>query len=120
MILKAKHTEKFKKKLSEIKDKDLVSNISNDEKKIIIRYTEQFKKDLILIKRNGYNLELIQNFINMIKTSQKLDIRYREHNINDKYKGFRECHITPDLILIYKIEKNLLTVLRIGVHNDLF
>ena len=84
--------------------------------------TGKFKKDLKLAKKRGYKLELLQNVILKLSMEEKLDVKYRDHNLEGDYKGCRECHIAPDWLLIYKkVDEELLLVLtRTGTHSDLF
>jgi len=76
------------------------------------------------IERKGYNSaeELLAKIINKLSDSEILPEKYRDHYLTGDYKGFRECHIQPDWLLIYKIEKNILvlTLSRTGTHSDLF
>ena len=87
-----------------------------------IRYNNQFKKDYKLIKKRGYNIEKLKEVINLLVQDKRLPVKYREHYLTGNYKGFKECHIGPDWLLIYKTENELLTltVLRTGSHSDLF
>jgi len=87
-----------------------------------IRYSNQFKKDYKLIKKRGYNIEKLKEVINLLVQDKRLPVKYREHYLTGNYKGFKECHIGPDWLLIYKTENELLTltVLRTGSHSDLF
>lgn len=84
--------------------------------------TSRFNKDLKLAKKRGYKLELLQKVITKLSAEETLDDKYRDHNLEGEYKGFRECHITPDWLLIYKtIDDELLLILsRTGTHSDLF
>ena len=52
----------------------------------------------------------------------QLPEQYKDHNLSGNYKGYRECHIEPDWLLIYKIENDIitLTLVHIGTHSDLF
>lgn len=65
---------------------------------------------------------MLENVIQMLLEEKKLPVRYREHELTGNYKGFRECHIMPDWLLIYSIEKDklILTASRTGAHSDLF
>ena len=87
-----------------------------------IRYSNQLKKDYKLIKKRGYNIEKLKEVINLLVQDKRLPVKYREHYLTGNYKGFKECHIGPDWLLIYKTENELLTltVLRTGSHSDLF
>ncbi len=74
------------------------------------------------IKNRGYNLKKIQNLIDLLLTNQVLDERYCEHKLAGKYESFKECHIEPDWLLIYKVDKtnDILFLYRTGTHADLF
>ncbi len=94
----------------------------SDKMKYGIAMTSTFKKDLKLAKRRGYDLTLLGNVVDTIAKGQPLDEKYRDHYLSGNYKGCRECHITPDWLLIYEItEKELILYLtRTGTHSDLF
>lgn len=87
-----------------------------------VRYSNQFKKDYKAIRKRGYDIELLKNVINILVKEEKLPLKYKEHFLMGNFSGFRECHIQPDWILIYKIEndKLILTLTRTGTHSDLF
>lgn len=87
-----------------------------------IRYSSKFKKDYKAVIRRGYNPQLLQDVLSLLCNGQPLPARYNDHNLSGIYKGHRECHITPDWLLIYKIEKQklILTLTRTGSHSDLF
>lgn len=83
-----------------------------------VKYSNQFKKDYKLIKKRGYNIDLLKQTIQLIAALQNIKNTILLEIIN----GFRECHIQPDWLLIYKVENNelTLTVSRTGTHSDLF
>lgn len=87
-----------------------------------IRYSSRFKKDYKLIQKRGYNINKLKVVITLICTQEPLPERYKDHLLSGDYEGFRECHIEPDWLLIYKIEKDILTLTltRTGTHSDLF
>lgn len=87
-----------------------------------VRYHNQFKRDYKAIKKRGYNTELLEKTISALINEETLSVEYRNHALSGNYKGFMECHIQPDWLLIYKIEKNILTLTlsRTGTHSDLF
>lgn len=88
-----------------------------------IRYRKQFKKDYKkAIQRQGHKPELFQEVIEYLVKEQVLPVKYRDHALSGEYIGFRECHILPDWLLIYKIEEDILTLTltRTGSHSDLF
>ena len=90
--------------------------------KLTIKTTKRFDKDLKKLKKRKYDLKLLAKIINKLSDSEILPEKYRDHYLTGNYKGFRECHIQPDWLLIYKIEKNILvlTLSRTGTHSDLF
>lgn len=87
-----------------------------------IIYSNQFKKDLKLAKKRNYNLSHLEQIVNKLVSNEKLDSKYRDHSLTGNYADFRECHIEPDWLLIYRIENNELALIlfRTGTHSDLF
>ena len=84
--------------------------------------TSAFDKDYKLLKTRGYNLKLLQEVVEKLANEEVLPAKYRNHQLIGNYVGYMECHIRPDWLLIYKIEKNklILTLSRTGTHSDLF
>ena len=89
---------------------------------LTIRYSAKFKSDYKLIKKRGYDTRLLEEVLEMLSTEQPLPQKYRDHVLAGSFGGQRECHITSDWLLIYKIEKDELILLltRTGTHSDLF
>lgn len=87
-----------------------------------IKMSSKFKKDYKLILKRGYDKQLLQGVIDILVTGDKLPKEYKDHALMGDYKGCRECHITPDWLLIYRIEENMLILglTRTGSHSDLF
>lgn len=87
-----------------------------------IRYRKQFKKDYKrALKQPGHTPEKFQAVVELLAKEQELPEKYRDHALTGNYIGFRECHILPDWLLIYKIEKEILTLTltRTGSHSEL-
>lgn len=84
--------------------------------------SNQFKKDLKLASKRGYKLELLEKTVDKIANNIKLEDKYRDHALTGNYIGFRECHIQPDWLLVYRIENDelILFLSRTGSHSDLF
>lgn len=84
--------------------------------------SNQFKKDLKLAKKRGMNLEHLSLVVDTLARKQTLDDRYRDHSLAGNYRGFRECHIEPDWLLVYRTEESELELFlfRTGTHSDLF
>ena len=87
-----------------------------------IRPTARFQKDLKRIQKRGFNLELLTEVIKQLAMGQVLPQKNRDHALVGDYSGCRECHITPDWLLIYEIDNMelFLYLTRTGTHSDLF
>ena len=84
--------------------------------------TSTFRKDLKIAKKRGYDLSLIEFVIDALLKENTLPQKYKDHVLTGNYRGFRECHISPDWLLIYAVDKDklVLIVSRTGTHSDLF
>ena len=84
--------------------------------------TNRFKRDLKLARKRGHNLSLLGNVVDILASGEKLPARYHDHQLTGNYEGCRECHITPDWLLIYEIAEDelFLYLTRTGTHSDLF
>ena len=87
-----------------------------------IRYHTSFKKDYKKVVKRGYDIKLLKNIINKLVNEEELPEKNRDHNLGGEYSGCRECHITPDWLLIYEIDNGelILYLTRTGTHSDLF
>ncbi len=87
-----------------------------------IAYSGQYLKDLRLIERRNLPRRELDEVVRMLAERQVLAPKYKDHILKGKWTGYRECHIRPDWLLIYKIEQQLLTLVltRTGSHSDLF
>ena len=84
--------------------------------------TTQFKKDYKRVKKRGLDMSELQSVLDKLCAEEPLEERYRDHALVGRYVGFRECHIRPDWLLIYAVDKEqlILTASRTGSHADLF
>ncbi len=82
----------------------------------------RFKKDLKTASKRGYNLNLLIEVVNKLASKQELPVKNWDHELSGDYSGFRECHIAPDWLLIYRVvdEDLVLYLMRTGTHSDLF
>ena len=87
-----------------------------------IRPTAKFQKDLKRAKRRGYDMELLTAIIKKLAQGEALPPTHRDHQLAGEYAGCRECHVTPDWLLVYEIveEELILILTRTGTHSDLF
>lgn len=83
--------------------------------------TTQFKKDYKKIRKSNDTDRLLE-IVDMLRREKALPARYRDHALSGEYKGMRECHIAPDWLLIYRIDKKKLVLVlsRTGSHSELF
>ena len=87
-----------------------------------IKTTSRFRKDLKQAQKKGLNIALLQKVVDDLAAGKKLNERHHDHALVGEWVSFRECHIQPDWLLIYKISGDMLilTMARTGSHSDLF
>ncbi len=85
-----------------------------------IIYTSQFKKDYKRVQKQNKDVEKLRVVIDKLAGKEKLDPRYRDHALSGIWKGFRDCHVEPDWILIYQTTEDILVLERTGSHSELF
>lgn len=90
--------------------------------KYAIKPTTKFQKDLKRVKKWGYDISLLTEIIKKLANGEQLPEKNKDHALSGDFSECRECHITPDWLLIYEIEgENLILYLtRTGMHSDLF
>ncbi|MBQ3402699.1 MAG: type II toxin-antitoxin system YafQ family toxin [Synergistaceae bacterium] len=84
--------------------------------------SSRFRKELKKAEKRGLNPLDVEAMIDLLRIGKPLPPKYRDHFLNGEYEGFRECHINPDWLLIYKKDndKLILFLARTGTHSDLF
>lgn len=85
-----------------------------------VRYSTKFKKDFNACVKRRYNMALLQQVIDTLKAPDTLPPKNADHNLSGNYTGYRECHVSPDWLLIYRQAGNELLLYRTGTHADLF
>jgi len=83
-------------------------------------FTNSYAKDIKRIIKRNYDLEKLKTIIIALLAGKELPQKNRDHALKKNWHGFRECHITPDWLLIYKIEEDAIYFTRTGTHSDLF
>ena len=85
------------------------------------KISNRFKKNYSLMQKRGYDMSLIGEVIETLLAGKPLPPSKHDHALHGNWKGFRECHVLPDWLLIYKVDGvNLLLYLeRTGSHSDL-
>ena len=69
-----------------------------------VRPTSKFQKDLKRAKRRGYDIDLLRDIIKKLAAGEPLPAKNRDHDLPGQYVGSRECHITPDRLLISQVD----------------
>lgn len=89
---------------------------------LTIKRTAQFKRDFKRIVKQGVNIQPLLEVIENLSMEEPLDEKFCDHALKGEWLGFRECHIKPDWLLIYLVDKGnlILTLSRTGSHSDLF
>lgn len=87
-----------------------------------VKFTNKFKKSYKLMIKRGKDISLLDSVVNTLMSGKQLSEKYRDHELTGTWKGYRECHIEPDWLLIYYVENDVLvlTLVDTGSHSDLF
>lgn len=90
--------------------------------KLEVIWTNQFKKDYKAAIKRHLEINLLNDVIRKLSNLEPLEDKYKDHTFFGNFHSFKECHIKPDWLLIYKIDNNklILTLTRTGSHSDLF
>lgn len=87
-----------------------------------LEFTRQYLKDLKLARKRGLSEDKLNEIILKLVSGEVLPTKNKDHALSGDYSGFRECHITPDWLLIYSLDTSvkIVTLTRTGSHSDLF
>ena len=85
-----------------------------------VRYSTKFKKDFKTCVKRRYKMERLQQVIDILRIPAALPPKNSDHNLSRNYAGYRECHVEPDWLLIYRQDAEELLLYRTGTHADLF
>ncbi len=87
-----------------------------------VKFTNQFRKDIKLAKKQNKDLNKLFDVVNILAEGGILEAKYRDHDLSGEYKGTRECHVEPDWLLVYEIQNDVLVLMlyRLGTHSELF
>ena len=87
-----------------------------------IKQTKPYKRSIKKIRTSG-NKDFIsetEEITRQLSEGGKLGDKHRDHELSGQFKGYRECHIRPDLLLIYQISGKCLILVNMGSHSELF
>ena len=85
-----------------------------------VRYSSAFKSDVKICVKRGCKMPLLQSAIDTLRIPAALPEKNKDHRLTGNFSGYRECHIEPDWLLIYKQTADELQLYRTGTHSDLF
>lgn len=85
-----------------------------------VRYSSRFKRDFKSCVKRRYPMEKLQQVIDTLRIPEKLPNRNVDHLLTGDYVGYRECHVAPDWLLLYRYEDEELFLYRTGTHTDIF
>lgn len=86
----------------------------------ILKYSSRIKKDIKVCQKRNYDISKLEKIIEKLMIPEPLEMKNQDHNLSGNYMGFRECHIEPDWLLIYRYQGEFLELARTGTHSDLF
>ena len=85
-----------------------------------VRQSTRFRRDVRRLSRQGAELSKLETLLKDLVAQEVLDQQYRDHPLRGNWQGFRDCHIEPDWLLIYRIDEDELQLARTGSHAELF
>ena len=85
-----------------------------------LKTTKRFERDLKRIRKRGKQLDKLWSVVDRLLNDEPLEARLREHTLSGQWQSFRECHIEPDWLLIWRETEESLILVRTGSHSDLF
>jgi mRNA interferase YafQ len=86
---------------------------------LVLVTTTKFDRDVKLQEKRGKSMDKLHSIVHSLRTHQRLAPKHRDHALTGDWKGWRDCHIEPDWLLIYKLESGKLTLGSTGTHADL-
>jgi len=85
------------------------------------KLTGQFKKDLKRIQNNPERIANLKKVLMILRETGTLTKEYKPHILTGNYKGFMECHVENDLLLMWlDVDENIIKLIRFGSHSELF
>ncbi|MDP3265740.1 MAG: type II toxin-antitoxin system YafQ family toxin [Sulfuricurvum sp.] len=85
-----------------------------------LRRHKEFLKDYATVRLTDTQFEKLISFLNHLKEEIKLPPEAKDHALKGDWKGFRECHLGGDTLLVYTIDSDTIILARIGTHSQLF
>lgn len=85
-----------------------------------IKVSKEYKTNYKKLSKADKNL--VDEIVKKLSNNETLEVKYKDHKLKGKFKNYKECHIKPNLLLIYKKEEDILilTCVNVGSHSELF
>jgi len=83
-------------------------------------YPSRFKKDYKRVKAQGKDIQALLDIMDRLQNEEKLEASFFDHDLKGNWKGYRECHLAPDWLLVYTVEENTIIFARTGSHSEIF
>jgi mRNA interferase YafQ len=87
---------------------------------LVLRQSTSFRRDAKRLLRQNVDLSRLETVVETLVSQQSLSEQYRDHPLAGNWKGYRECHIQPDWLLVYRVTGDELHLVRTGSHAELF
>jgi mRNA interferase YafQ len=85
-----------------------------------VRTSPRCKRDLKRLSKRGKDIDRFEAVVETIRVGRPLAARHRDHALSGDLEGFRDCHVEPDWVLIYRVDAEVVYLFRTGTHADLF
>ena len=85
-----------------------------------VRVTSRFEKEVKKAARQQKDMRKLSDVVDLLQAKKALPEKNRDHALTGNYSGHRECHLSPDWLLIYRVTEAELILVRTGSHNELF
>jgi mRNA interferase YafQ len=85
-----------------------------------LKTTKRFERDLKRVKKRGKHLGKLWSVVDCLVSNEPLEAKHRAHSLSGEWQSFRECHIEPDWLLIWREIEDQIILVRTGSHSDLF
>lgn len=83
-------------------------------------YTTRFKKDINVLKKRNTGIDQLKAIMRELIHERQLAAKHADHALKGKWVGCRECHVMPDLLLVYQVKSGMIVFERAGTHSDIF
>lgn len=82
--------------------------------------SKAFERDVKRLRKRGKDMGRLRPILEALRQRQPLEPRHRDHALSGDWEGFRDCHVEPDWVLIYRLDDEAVYLARTGTHSDLF